>query len=475
MAKEKKLFSGTLLLGASAVFGKVLSLCLLPFFTAKLSPSAFGATEIFISTAVLLAPLFSLYAPQSSFRFLAKGEKGAARAGALLLGVGLVLLAAVIPLLSRFPTLRPYRYLLYFYVCASLLRAFLSQLLRAQGKFGVFALQQSFCALLTALLQVLFLSATELGATGYLLGILLGDATTFLILLLCFFPNFEKGVHPDRALYRKMLRFALPLMPSALLWWGMGAIEKYFLLYYHGEASMGLYAVAGRFPALIGFAAGVFLEVWHYAALQSEGKSEAVLFSHIYALVLPLVIFAGVAVSICAPFLISGALASGYGEAVRAVGLLSTSAVCAGLSSFLDSIYTLRLRSVYSMLTVLFSTVCNFLFSLWLVPRLGIVGAAAAGALSFAMLFLVRLWHTSRMLRFPRHAMRSVLSLILLFSCGVLMAGKHAVFATVMALISLFPMTKLLLDAVHFLFKRSRVFFAHIWKNRRKSSHKSEI
>ncbi len=465
MPKEKKLFSGTLSLGISAVFGKVLSLCLLPFFTAKLPPSAFGVTEIFISTAVLLVPLFSLYAPQATFRFLAKGERGAVRAGALLLGIGLAIFLCVIPLLSRFQTLRPYRYLLYFYVCASLLRSFLAHILRAEGRFGVFALQQSFCALLTALLQVLFLTVTSLGAKGYLLGILLGDATTFLVLLCCFFPCRERAERPGGALYGKMLRFALPLMPAALLWWGMGAIEKYFLLYYYGEASIGLYAVAGRFPALIGFAAGIFLEVWHYAVLQGEKGSEGALFGRIYAVVLPFVIVAGVAVSILSPLLISGALASSYGEAVRAVGLLSLGAVCGGLASFLDSVYTLRLASIYSMLTALWATVFNLLLSVLLVPRFGIIGAAASGALSFALLFVLRLWHTARMLHFPRYAKRSALSLLLLLVSSVLMAGKRTAFATVMALIAVFPVGTLLFDAAMFLYKRTRVFLLHIWKN----------
>lgn len=472
MEQEKKLFSGTVLVGLSAAFGKILSLFLLPFFTVKMSPSAFGIAEIFISTAVLLVPLFSLYAPQATFRFLARGERGAVRAGARLLGGGLLLLTCTIPLLWWFQALRPYRYLLYFYVCASLLRSFLAHILRAEGRFGVFALQQSFCALLTALLQVFFLTATSLGATGYLLGIVLGDLISFLVLLFYFWGHQGKGGHPDRALYGKMLRFSLPLMPAALLWWGMGAMEKYFLLYYHGEASMGLYAVAGRFPALISFAAGIFMEVWHYAALQGEKGEEGALFGRIYALVLPLVITAGAMVSVFSPFLIKGVLAASYGEATRAVGLLSLGAVCGGLASFLDSVYSLRLSSVYSMLTALAATVCNFVLCFLLVPRFGIVGAAMSGALSFALLFALRLWHTAHLLAFPRYAKRSAFSLLSLLFCGGAMAIRSSVFATVMALISVFSVAMLLFDAVIFLCRRSRIFLLHIRKSKGYSQKK---
>lgn len=475
MEKEKKLFSGTLLLGISAVFGKMLSLFLLPFFTAKLSPSAFGVTEIFITTAVLLMPLFSLYAPQSTFRFLAGGARGAVRAGAVLLTAGLLLLAGFVPLLGRFESLRAYRLLLYFYVCASLLRSFLAHILRAKGRFEIFALQQSFCALFTALLQVFFLLETSLGAVGYLLGIVLGDAVTFFILLLYFLLFRERETRPEAALYGKMLRFSLPLIPAALLWWGMGAIEKYFLLYYHGETSMGLYAVASRFPALIGFGAGIFMEVWHYAALQGEREREGVLFGRIYAALLPFLILSGAAVSVLSPLLISGALSGSYGEAVRAVGLLSFGAVCGALSTFLDSIYTLRLSSLYSMLTALCAAAINPLLCYWLVPRLGIVGAAAAGALSFAALFWLRLWHTARLLAFPRYRKRSAISLALLFFCGCLMAGKHVVFATVMALIAVLPVVRLFREGSLLLYKRLRILLRHTGKGKEYSSPKRKV
>ena len=229
---------------------------------------------------------------------------------------------------------------------------------------------------------------------------------------------------------------------------------------------MGLYAVAGRFPSLIGFAAGVFLEVWHYAALQSDQGEEGVLFGRIYALLLPLMLVAGVAIFLLSPFLITRTLASEYGEAVRAVGFLCAGAVCAGLASFLDSVYSLRLSSLSSMLTALSSVVCNLLLSLLLIPRLGMVGAAAAGTLSFAFLFLLRLVDTARLLRFPRYIKRSTVALFLLFSSGGLMAGKRYALAAVLALISLLPVAKLLWNALLFFFEHAVASLSYIGKNK---------
>ena len=91
MAQEGKLFSNTLLLGVSAAVSKALSFLLLPFYTSELSPAAFGVCEILLSTAVLMISLFSLYAPQATFRFWAQRERGAITAGLWMLGGGLLI------------------------------------------------------------------------------------------------------------------------------------------------------------------------------------------------------------------------------------------------------------------------------------------------------------------------------------------------------------------------------------------------
>ncbi len=460
MAREGKLFSNTLLLGVSAAAGKALSFLLLPLFTASLTPAEFGVCEIFISTALLLTPLFSVYAPQATFRFLAQGERGAVRAGAVLLGAGFLLFTLSLPLLGQISVLRPYRALLYVFVLASLLRSFASHILRARGEFLLFSVQQLFCSILTALLQLFFLRSLSLGVRGYLWGIVLGDAVTFVVLLVPLFLHTERGGKATRGLYGKMLRFALPLVPAALLWWGMSASERYILLYFHGERATGLYAAAARFPALITFAASVFLEAWHYAALQSEVQARGARFGQTYAFLMPvLLVLGGVAVAL-SPWLVSFFLSDAYAEAARLLGFLLFGAVCSGLASFLDSIYSLQLRSGASLYTGALATLFHVGFAFLLIPPFGAIGAAAAGALGFLSLFLVRAWHTARLLSFPRYARPLFFSLLLLLSSGVLFAANYAFFGTVVALFSILPIKTHLISTAVFLYKRLRAFLS---------------
>jgi len=463
MSREGRLFSNTLLLGGGAALCKLLSMLLLPLYTAALTPAEFGTVEIFVTTAVLLIPVASCYAPQALFRFVAQGEEGSVFVGGILMLFGFLFTLFLLPLGALAGMSGGYRGLLLAYIFSSVLHSMGAQILRAKGAFGLFSLQQCFCAVLTVLLQVLFLLRWGWGARGYLLGVILGDLITFLVLLILLLPWMREEKRARAPLLRKMLRFALPLIPTALLFWVMSSAERYILLHYHGESALGVYAAAGRFPALIGFASGIFLEVWHYAAIREEGDKGA-LFGRIYALFLPFMILLGVLLGVAAPSLVPLFLARGYEDAVTLLPLLSLGAVCAALAHFLDSIYTLHMRSAASFRTIFSGALLHLLFCFWLIPKGGAMGAACAGALSFGGLFFLRLRHTSRELAFPRFFGKSFGALVLFFLGGVLFARRSHVLSVFFLLLAPLVLAKEMREALLFVWRRARAFFAKLGK-----------
>lgn len=466
MAREGKLFSNTLLLGVSAAMAKTVSFLLLPFYTAALSPDEFGVCEILVSTAILMISLFSFYAPQATFRFLAQGERDAVMAGLLLLGSGALLVTFSIPLWGMIPVLRPFRGELYLYVIFSLAHSFVTHILRADGKFFLFATQQLFCTLSSALFQILFLRVWRMGSAGYVLGIAMGDAVTTLSLLPVIAPLFLENRRISIKCGRKMLRFALPLLPGALLWWGMNVADRYILLYFHGASATGLYAAAGRFPVLLTFVASVFLEAWHYSALQRQGESSAVYFGRIYALILPVYLALGGVVMAVSPLLVKVFLSPAYANAVQIVGFLLLGAVCAGMANFLDSVYTLKMRTVSSLVGTALAVALHASASFLLIPSLGALGAAMASAFGFLTLFMIRCVHTIRFLKFPRLAKSVSLSLLFLLAGATSLAMDLRFLATVIALISVLPFAKRLCFSVSFFSARLRAFSACLLKRK---------
>ena len=462
--REGKLFAHTVMLGAGSAASKIITFLLLPVYTAALTPAEFGTADIVVSTAVLLLPIVSLRAPEALFRFRAGGEQGAFGTGLIFLAVGFVLFAALLPLFGLSAVLRPYFGLLFCYVAASILRSYLAHTLRADGAFGLYALQQVFCAVLTALLQILFLAVLRRGVAGYLTAVILSDAATFLILAVCLFDRWRHFGRVRRELSRKMLRFSLPLIPTAVLWWVMAASDRYFILRFSGESATGLYAAAGRLPALLSFLTGVFLEAWHYAVLRVEKERQGELYGRIYALYLPALIGFGAALSILAKPLVSLFLAPQYASASIYVPLLLFGALCGGLSHFFDSIYTLRYSTVASFVTALIAAVCNLALNFTLIPRLGALGAALSTAVSYALLFSIRLWHTKRYLDFPRLVLPLALSLSALFIAAVQFGQKQTRPAVLFCCLAVLAVSRQTVSALRFLARRARILLKNLQK-----------
>lgn len=425
MRKRGGLFSNTVILGGAAAVSKGVAFFLLPFYTACLTPADFGIADLVVDTAVLLLPVVGLNAPEAVFRFLAgqEHEKGAVvSAGILLLLAGGLIFFAALPLLMLFPLLRAFAPYLACYVIASLCRSFLAHLLRAQGRYFAYAVQQVCCAALTALLQVFFLLGLTLGIKGYLLGVILGDATIALFLLLFISPwrYFSLSRDTGKKL-RAMLAYALPLIPTSVLWWVSSVSDRYVILHYCGSGATGLYAAAARIPTALTFAVGVFMEAWQYAALETKGRSRAVLYSRVYGMLAAVGVCGAAAIVALAHPLVTLLCAPEYASAVALIPTLALASLFSALSSFLGSVYAVKLKSVAALLTALFSGLINVFLNFLLIPSMGAFGAALATLISYFALFFVRLCHSRRYISFSHRGLK------LLLSFAFLSVGSYAV------------------------------------------------
>ena len=406
MRTKETLLTRSLMLGAATGVSKAVVFLLMPLYTAYLTPAAFGAADIIAGTAVLLLPFVSFNAPEAVFRFRAGGdrEKQVFSCGVLMLAGGAVALLLLMPFTAFLPVLETYRVYLFFYVLASVARSFLAHWIRAEGNYMLYAVQQVFCTLATVALLVRFLPVLRLGTGGYLAATVYADALTAAILLFYLRPwrFFSFSAIRKKPLFA-MLRYALPLMPTTVLWWVTSVSDRYIILHYHGEEVMGLYAAAGRIPSVLTFGVAAFLEVWHYTAVQAGEGERTRLFDRVYGLLLPLLTAAAAGLILFSRPLVGLLFADGYAGAARFVPVLAVGSLFSALSAYLGSIYTVRLHSVASLLTALCGAVLNVLLNLWWIPRGGAAAAALATAVSYGALFLLRVFHSRREMLFdPR-------------------------------------------------------------------------
>jgi O-antigen/teichoic acid export membrane protein len=216
--------------------------------------------------------------------------------------------------------------------------------------------------------------------------------------------QYYRPSYRNSAKLRELLRFSLPLIPAALLWWVVNVSDRYMVRYFWGDTVNGLYAAAYKIPTLVTLAASVFNSAWKYSVVADANDEErGAFFSTVYRA------FLGIS------FVLSAGLVAFtrhftrilYSDAFYSAWIYMPVLVLATLFSsmitFLGSVYVAQKKTKDSFLTALLGAALNLLLNLLLIPRIGANGAAIATLVSYAAVFALRLVNTRRYLRFdPR-------------------------------------------------------------------------
>lgn len=469
MSKNPGLMKNTMVLGVTSFLSKGVSFFLMPLYTACLTPAEFGISDVLISTAVLLLPLVSMNAPEAVFRFIAGGENRGEVLGAGVVSLlpGAILFLLLLPMFSGFSVFSDYLFLFLCYILCAGAHSFAAHLARAGGDYFLFSAQQLFCTLLTVFLELLFLPILSFGVKGYLSAILLADAISAAGLILILNRRGElRPARFSRSLLFSMWRYALPLIPTAGLWWVIALSDRYVLLHYHGEATTGIYAAAGKIPALLTFAAGIFLEVWRYASLRVGKSNRPVFFGKIYGWFLP-VIFAltGLLISFGGS-VVSFLFSSSYSDATMLIPVLSLASFFSVLCSFLGSVYAVQLSTWRSLLTAMAGAGVNLLLNFLFIPTLSGQGAALATLLSWMLVFMLRSMDCKRILDFPQRLGKTAFSFLLCSLATVCSVAGSELSAIFLSVVSLVPFEREIMSLCRYFLSLFRKIQKKLGKSR---------
>ena len=371
MNKYQTLAANTILMSAGTFGSKPLVFLMVRFYTGYLTPAEYGTADLITQTANLLIPLVSLDITDAVFRFAA--DRQGKRAEAFSVGLRVITLGsagtlAVIALPQGVPAVRAYGFLLASFVIASCYHGLCAHFVRAQGNTALFAVQGLFNTALFIGLNVLFLAVFHWGIRGYVLSTTAANLITTVLLI--WKARLWRDVRPGpvRGLRRQMPRYCVPLIPTAIFWWIMGVSDRYMVKWFLGSDANGIYAVAYKIPTILTILAAVFLGAGGIIALS--------------------------------PLLIRLLAEEAYYDAWRYIPVLTLSMAAAAFSNFLGSVYVVTKRSAASFWTSLSGAGTNIVLNLWLIPRMGIQGAAVATFASCLVVFLIRLVNARQLLPF---------------------------------------------------------------------------
>lgn len=414
--KYRTLLDNTFLLSLGTFGSKILTFVMVRFYTGVLTPSDYGTADLIMQTANLLLPVASLGITNGVFRFALdrkEHRKSIFSAGLYTILLGSLILLAAGPLLSRSEDLHEYVELICAYTLASCLHSLCAQYIRAEGKTALFAGQGIFNTALVIWFNILFLQVFRLGVFGYVMSVVVADGicTGYLVLREKLWKLLVPK--PDDSVTKAMLRYSIPLIPATIFWWITSVSDRYMVTWFLGTEANGLYAVACKIPTILSLLSTIFMEAWQFSAIsEATGDREVHIrfYSQVWGFFLSAMVLVGSVMIVLCRLEIRVLAARSYYAAWQYVPVLAMAMVFSAFSSFMNSVYVVMEKSHLSLWTAVWGAGANILMNLWMIPRIGIQGAAIATLVSYLMCFGIRAVSARRLIPFRLYPGRLTVS-----------------------------------------------------------------
>lgn len=444
-SRGKTLTLNTAALTVGRLGSKLLVFLLVRFYTYILTKEQYGTADLITTAANFLIPLACAGLSSGFFRFAAEARSRRERttvfsSGVCILTVASMGFALLSPLLYLVPYFSDYVWLILAYVLCANLHYFVTDFIRAQGKYRLFAAQGVLNTALNIGFNLIFLLPLSMGVNGYVLSVILADlCTSVLLIVYCRLWQYLCLGAVDKRLIGMMLRYCLLLIPASICWWITNASDRYMVTAFCGEAQNGLYAAAYKIPNLLVIAAGIFIDAWQFSAVtesrcakdaetavqqRARRRSLTSFFSKIFKGYAGFLFLAAAGmILLCRPM--SAVLFDpAFSDAWRFIPVLLLATVLSALGNFSASVYMVERRGLASFVTALIGAISNITLNFCLIPVHGPLGAAVATALSYLIVFIVRLISTRRSIPYRCAPVWLVLNLALLSLMAFLMTAE---------------------------------------------------
>jgi len=438
--KTRTLMRNTLIFTIGSFGSKFIQFFLVPLYTYTLNPAQFGTTELILTAANLLTPIFSISIADGLLRFgldTKLKKEMVLKCSLIIVAGGTLLSVAASPLIGLNATLG--QWVVYFLLILNLriYRDVFATYLKVKDKNRLFAADSILYILEFCAACIVFLVWLQMGITGYFLAYVVANVLSIVFLLIAGKPFADREHGVDRELLKKLLLYSAPLIANGVAWWITNASDRFMLQWYMTAAAVGIYAIAAKLPLIITTFTGVFSQAWIISASteydnEREKQFFSVTFHRFY-----FILFLSVAalLSVVQPFMRIYVSPEFY-EAWQYVPFLLYGTVCSCIAAFSVGVYTAARKNISITVSTLIGAAANVALNMLLIPRMGIMGAAIATFISWGIIAVYRLVDMRRFFIFPINYYSIVLySVLLMVQCvAVTYFGAVGIAASVVTL-----------------------------------------
>lgn len=426
-SRLKSFFKGSAILVFSNICLKAINFFLLPLYTKNLTPEMLGISDTVTSFTGLLYPILvmGLDSAYSAFYFEEHTQKHFSKVFNSILFC--LFLTGMIPVLMSlfakplsgmlFGTQDNYIVLILALLSVTLNLWFLPYTLelRMQNRMGIYGTITVTASLLMVLLNIYLVSVAKIGIYALVSSTVIVYVVKLLMLIVYTRKPFSFQL-VDKGLLGKMLRFSVPLMPNTITMWILNLSDRYVLLYFWGEAAVGLYGVGSRFITVINLFISAISTAYTTFAFSNVENTEA---KKQYACVLNLmyVILVGAAfvVSVFSKEIIHLMTAETYAEAYKPLRDMLFAQVIYGIYTIINYGIYFAKKSKYSLASTTAGAAVNLLLNIIFIPNYGIEAAAVTTLIGYIVMTVVGYYFSEKVYPCDYGIKRIIINLVLLY------------------------------------------------------------
>lgn len=433
MNKYQRLVSNTILTAVNQFSSKLLGILMTAYYTRELTTAEYGTMDTVQTTGQFFIPLVLLGIQNAVVRFgleKSNDKRKVYTCGLAALGCGYAAMLVLWPLVSRIPFIANavggYGLLMLVFLLTSCVNTLNCQFTRAQGNLRLYAIDGILNSAVTLGCTVLYISGFGWRPEGMLLAVITGDAVSALFLFFVSrlwryidLPRFDKN------LFGRMLRFSLPLVSASIFWSITNTSDKLFVTNMLGPEATGLMSACYKLPTLLSIVATMFTEAWQISAFtDGTKKGREQFFTRVFGVYQGVMFMAAAGIIwLCQPIM-RIYVGEEFFSSWQYVPLFTFATVFSSFANFQNSIYMLEMKSGLSLATMGVGAVLNLVLNAALIPVWGIHGAAAATAVSYLAVVIVRAATTRRLLRMRYRPARIALNCALLGVESILLLAQ---------------------------------------------------
>ena len=446
MDRYGKLAKNTMLISIGVLTSKLIVFLMVRFYTGYLTPAEYGDADLISQTANLLFPVFSLGITDGVFRYAINSSSDRNKvfsSGALVILLGSIVMLACTPLLNMLIGDKIDVTAVFLYTVSACIHSICSQFARGLGNARLFAVQGIVNTFSVVVLNIVFLAVLGLGIDGYVYSIVISDLICAIYITLR-----EKlwryiTFKVDRHLIKRMLRYSIPLIPTAIFWWITSVSDRYMINWMVDSTANGIYTMACKLPTAIVLLSGAFSDAWQYSAVSEKKDGEADEYKTFFSdswLSFQGILFFGcsLVIAIAKPGVRLLTASEEYYSAYAYVPLLCCAMVFSSFATFMGSAFLVYKKSRLSFVTSMVGAVANIILNFLLIPKYEIYGAAVATFASYFIVFVIRAFMSKRLVDFKMYIVQTIVGtlIILVQTVGTYFDPKGLVIINIVAVIA---------------------------------------